>query len=202
MTDIELRIRIAQSLAEVPAAAWDACASGSDDANGRTAMASAVKLTSEDNLCSELLTRGKIDNPFITHAFLVIAGSIFFGRRADRLAAAPPAGRSVRWHSARCRALLREEPFPRRICLRPRLGRGLRARRRRLLPQAPGRGAVHPGDRPPPARSPWTAGASRPRRSGGRPRRDHHRQRPVLGARDLPHRAGMARARRARLPAA
>ena len=26
MTDIELRIRIAQSLAEVPAAAWDACA--------------------------------------------------------------------------------------------------------------------------------------------------------------------------------
>ena len=28
MTDIELRIRIAQSLAEVPAAAWDACADG------------------------------------------------------------------------------------------------------------------------------------------------------------------------------
>ena len=26
MTEIELRIRIAQSLAEVPAAAWDACA--------------------------------------------------------------------------------------------------------------------------------------------------------------------------------
>ena len=32
MTDIELRIRIAQSLAEVPAAAWDACAGGNDDA--------------------------------------------------------------------------------------------------------------------------------------------------------------------------
>jgi hypothetical protein len=70
MTDIELRIRIAQSLAEVPAAAWDACASGSDDANGGTAMASVVKLTSEDNLSPELLTRGKIYNPFIAHAFL------------------------------------------------------------------------------------------------------------------------------------
>ena len=70
MTDIELRIRIAQSLAEVPAAAWDACASGSDDANAGTAMASAVKLTSEDNLSPELLTRGKIYNPFIAHAFL------------------------------------------------------------------------------------------------------------------------------------
>jgi uncharacterized protein len=70
MTDIELRIRIAQSLAEIPAAAWDGCAGGSDDANGRTALGSAVKLISEDNLSSELLTRGKVDNPFITHAFL------------------------------------------------------------------------------------------------------------------------------------
>jgi hypothetical protein len=70
MTDIELRIRIAQSLAEVPAAAWDACASASDDANGGTAMASVVKLTSEDNLSPELLTRGKIYNPFIAHNFL------------------------------------------------------------------------------------------------------------------------------------
>jgi predicted N-acyltransferase len=69
MTDIELRIRIAQSLAEVPAADWDACAGGSDDANGGMALGSVVKLTSEDTL-SELLTRGKVDNPFITHAFL------------------------------------------------------------------------------------------------------------------------------------
>ena len=64
MTDVELRIRIAQSLAEVPVAAWDACASGSD------ALTSPVKLTSEDNLSPELETRGKVDNPFITHDFL------------------------------------------------------------------------------------------------------------------------------------
>ncbi|HEX5213786.1 MAG TPA: GNAT family N-acetyltransferase [Pseudolabrys sp.] len=68
MTDIELRI--AQSLAEVPAAAWDACAAGSDLANGSPALAPAVKLTSEDNLSPDLATRGQVDNPFITHNFL------------------------------------------------------------------------------------------------------------------------------------
>ena len=62
MTDIELRIRIAQSLAEVPAAAWDACAAG--------ATASTVKLTHEDNSPPELSTRGQVDNPFISHDFL------------------------------------------------------------------------------------------------------------------------------------
>jgi uncharacterized protein len=70
MTDIELRIRIAQSLAEVPAEAWDACAGGMDDTSGGDALAPAVKLTSEDNLPPELSTRGKADNPFITHDFL------------------------------------------------------------------------------------------------------------------------------------
>ena len=70
MTDIELRIRIAQSLAEVPAAAWDACAAGSDEASGGDALAQAVKLTSEDNLFPDLATRGQVDNPFITHDFL------------------------------------------------------------------------------------------------------------------------------------
>ena len=62
MTDIELRIRIAQSLAEVPAAAWDACAGA--------ALASTAKPTHEDNLSSELSTRGQVDNPFINHDFL------------------------------------------------------------------------------------------------------------------------------------
>ena len=62
MTDIELRIRIVQSLADVPAAAWDACAGG--------ALASAVKPTHEDNSSPELSTRGQVDNPFITHDFL------------------------------------------------------------------------------------------------------------------------------------
>jgi predicted N-acyltransferase len=45
---VELRIRIAPSLAEVPAAAWDACAVSS----------------------TELSTRGQVDNPFVSHAFL------------------------------------------------------------------------------------------------------------------------------------
>jgi len=44
----ELRIRIAPSLAEIPAAAWDACAASS----------------------TELSTRGQVDNPFVSHAFL------------------------------------------------------------------------------------------------------------------------------------
>ena len=55
---------------------------------------------------------------------------------------------------ARRRALLSEIAFARRIRVRPRLGRGLRARRRRLLSQAPGVGAVHAGDRPAPAGAP------------------------------------------------
>ena len=62
---------------------------------------------------------------------------------------------------SRRRALLSENPFARRIRVRPRLGRGLRARRRRLLSQAAGRGAVHAGDRTPPARPPRPAGRSR-----------------------------------------
>ena len=45
---VELRIRIAPSLAEVPAAVWDACAASS----------------------TELSTRGQVANPFVSHAFL------------------------------------------------------------------------------------------------------------------------------------
>jgi predicted N-acyltransferase len=59
MTDVALRIRIAPSLAEVSAAAWDACAG-----------AGSVKLTSEDNLSPQLSTQGYPDNPFVSHAFL------------------------------------------------------------------------------------------------------------------------------------
>ena len=62
MTDTELRIRIAQSLADVPGAAWDACAAGS--------IASTVKSSHEDNSASKLSTRGQVNNPFITHDFL------------------------------------------------------------------------------------------------------------------------------------
>jgi len=57
MSDVELRIRIAQSLAEVPPAAWDACAGGS------------IKALDEDS-SPELFTREKTDNPFVSHDFL------------------------------------------------------------------------------------------------------------------------------------
>ena len=53
MTDFELRIRVAQSLAEVPAAAWDACAGCANAAP-------------EDKLS----TRRFVSNPFVSHAFL------------------------------------------------------------------------------------------------------------------------------------
>jgi predicted N-acyltransferase len=46
---VELRIRIASSLAEIPAAVWDACAGASS---------------------TELSTRGQPPNPFVSHAFL------------------------------------------------------------------------------------------------------------------------------------
>src|SRR3569833_1725376 len=45
---VDLRIRIASSLAEVPSEAWDACAASS----------------------TEFSTRGQVDNPFVSHAFL------------------------------------------------------------------------------------------------------------------------------------
>ena len=64
MTDIELRIRIIQSLAQVPAAAWDACASTD------TAIAAPVKPTHEDKPPPQGFTRGQVNNPFVSHAFL------------------------------------------------------------------------------------------------------------------------------------
>ena len=70
MTDIEIRIRIVQSLAEVPAAAWNACASiGSTSA--WEPLAAVVKLIHEDNPSAQLSTRGQLGNPFISHDFLL-----------------------------------------------------------------------------------------------------------------------------------
>ena len=63
MTDVEVRIRIAQSLSEVPAAAWDACVGGAD-------AAAPVKALAEDNLSPLSSTRGQPDNPFVSHIFL------------------------------------------------------------------------------------------------------------------------------------
>jgi hypothetical protein len=68
MKDTELRIRIAQSLAEVPATAWDACAGGS--AGAPVKVTHEIKPTPEDNLSPELSTQGQLDNPFVSHGFL------------------------------------------------------------------------------------------------------------------------------------
>jgi predicted N-acyltransferase len=68
MTQLELSIRIARSLAEVPAAAWDACAgAGVDQVQAKDEL---VELTFEDNSSAKLCTRGQTDNPFISHDFL------------------------------------------------------------------------------------------------------------------------------------
>jgi predicted N-acyltransferase len=70
MTDIELRIRIAQSLAEVPAKDWDACAGGSDAARPGNAITRPLDPKHEDGLSAQLSTIGQVDNPFVTHDFL------------------------------------------------------------------------------------------------------------------------------------
>ena len=69
------------------------------------------------------------------------------------------------------RALLSEIAFARRIRVRPRLGRGLRARRRRVLSEAAGFGAVHAGDRPPAAGAAGATCRADPRRTDRRPDR-------------------------------
>ncbi len=73
MTNIELRIRLIQSLAEVPAAAWDACAAGmSITAPAQpTHEHGSFKLTDEDKPSAELSRRGQASNPFISHDFLL-----------------------------------------------------------------------------------------------------------------------------------
>jgi uncharacterized protein len=68
MTDVELRIRIAQSLAEVPAEVWNVCA---DRAVGTAIkLEHEVKLTPEDNSSPMFSTRGQLGNPFVSHEFL------------------------------------------------------------------------------------------------------------------------------------
>ena len=69
MSETELRIRMAQSLAEVPAAAWDACAAGSHgEAAGSTVNVKHEE--SEVHSSRTLSTRGRLNNPFVSHDFL------------------------------------------------------------------------------------------------------------------------------------
>lgn len=63
MPDLDLQIRLAPTLAAIPAAAWNACA-----------FSSAAKVMGEDNgddLSPDLSTRGFPDNPFVSHEFLL-----------------------------------------------------------------------------------------------------------------------------------
>jgi predicted N-acyltransferase len=64
MTEPQLRIRIAQSLADVPAAAWNSCA-------GHPVEAVETKSTAVENISPSLSTRGYVGNPFISHEFLI-----------------------------------------------------------------------------------------------------------------------------------
>ena len=68
MTDFELRIRVTQSLAEVPARAWNMCAG--DAVEVAAQPKSELKSTSGDNLSPVLSTRGNTPNPFLSHEFL------------------------------------------------------------------------------------------------------------------------------------
>ena len=68
MTKFEFRVRIAQSLAEVPPAAWNSCARYT--AGLVIKEKDEVKLTSEDNESPELSTQGQSNNPFTAHEFL------------------------------------------------------------------------------------------------------------------------------------
>jgi hypothetical protein len=68
MTEKELRIRVTQSIAEVPAAAWNICAANAGA--GRVKATPEVKLTSEDKSSPDLCTQGQAGNPFVSHEFL------------------------------------------------------------------------------------------------------------------------------------
>ena len=63
MADLKLNIRIVDSLAQIPAEAWDSCAN--------EPIAESVKQLDEDNLGSQLSTRGQVSNQFVSHAFLL-----------------------------------------------------------------------------------------------------------------------------------
>ena len=67
MTDVDLRIRITQSLTDVPAPAWNMCAQRVENA---LKVKNEAQSTAEDNFAPQLLTRGNVDNPFVSHEFL------------------------------------------------------------------------------------------------------------------------------------
>ncbi|MGB7259228.1 MAG: GNAT family N-acetyltransferase [Pseudolabrys sp.] len=77
MTEIELRIRVVQSIADVPSTGWDACADVRPFADRTRSSGATLKATPEDNnshegnFSTELSTRGYGNNPFVSHSFLL-----------------------------------------------------------------------------------------------------------------------------------
>jgi predicted N-acyltransferase len=75
MPDLELRIRIAPSLTEIPAADWNVCAgqrtrAGCDEQAEPAPSQANPEGELSPNLSPELSTRGHADNPFVSHEFL------------------------------------------------------------------------------------------------------------------------------------
>ena len=139
MAPARFTARYVESLALVDAQAWDACANPPG--------------------LSEPEAAGERHNPFVSHAFLIaLEQSKSVGGRTGwtpaHVLVEDAAGRLVA-----ARAGLSEDAQHGRICLRPFLGAGLRARGRALLSEASGRRAVHARHRPAPAGAP----ATRPR---------------------------------------
>ena len=67
MTDVELRLRIAHSLAEVKGEVWNICAAQSESS---TEAGHETVFTSANNSSPQLFTRRQPDNPFVSHEFL------------------------------------------------------------------------------------------------------------------------------------
>jgi len=68
MSDVHLRIRIAQSLAEVKAAEWNNCAADPDGCPIN--VTDELKLTSGDKSSPQLSARAELSNPFVSYEFL------------------------------------------------------------------------------------------------------------------------------------
>ena len=65
-SNLSVRVRLASSIEEVSAAAWNACAAG-----GMPAASHVLDEDNVDNLSSCLFTRGNLTNPFVSHEFLL-----------------------------------------------------------------------------------------------------------------------------------
>jgi uncharacterized protein len=68
MTNLEVRIRIAQSLAEVRDRDWNNCAGYTSGLSVKAVHE--AELTAVDNSSTELSTRAQANNPFVSHEFL------------------------------------------------------------------------------------------------------------------------------------